>query len=177
MATPSSEKSELEGSLSQADDKKLENVDIEPPAQADSEADTTAPSEADLPGKATEGEQELKPSSAIDANGTSEETPSVTVTSNEDTAPVPENEKEPRPSASTQSLPTSRRSRRLPSFALSTSSIGSNGQSTVPSAVFIKKALETISKHKATSKNAALESACAKALSKLFLRCLSILSC
>lgn len=60
---------------------------------------------------------------------------------------------------------TGRRSHRSRSMALSISSVTSSGQPIVSSAVFIKKALNIIKSHKATSKNSALDSSVTKALS------------
>lgn len=60
---------------------------------------------------------------------------------------------------------TGRRSHRSRSIALSLSSTTASGQPIVSSAVFIKKALTAIKKHKATSKVPSLEGSVSKALS------------
>lgn len=58
-----------------------------------------------------------------------------------------------------------RRSKRSLSFALSMSNINTTGQQTVSSIVLFKNAFESISKHKAVSKNPTLQSSVNRALS------------
>lgn len=58
-----------------------------------------------------------------------------------------------------------RHTRLAPSLALSISSITNTGQQTVSSSVFIKKAMQTISKHKVTAKNPVLKTSVTNALS------------
>lgn len=79
-----------------------------------------------------------------------------------DTAASMESESDP----STPNSHSRRRSKRAPSIALSISSTGS-GQQTVSSMVFVKKALETISKSSDARKISPLDNAVKKALSKL----------
>lgn len=59
-----------------------------------------------------------------------------------------------------------RHTKMSPSLALSVSSITSTGHQTVSSSVFIKKAMQLISRHKATAKNSTIKAAVTKALSE-----------
>lgn len=68
------------------------------------------------------------------------------------------------PTDLSQSRKKQYRSKRTNSLALSVSSITTSGQQTMSSAVFIKKAMESISSHKGTRKNQPLQVAVAKAL-------------
>lgn len=70
----------------------------------------------------------------------------------------------PSPTDLSQSRKKLYRSKRTNSLALSVSSVTTSGQPTLSSAVFIKKAMESISSHKGTRKNQPLQVAVAKAI-------------
>lgn len=92
-----------------------------------------------------------------------------TITVDESTNDEPEsgeNEDEEDDVESNLSVSKPRRSKRSHSIALSVSNISTTGQQTVSSIVFIKNAFESISKHKAVTKNPTLSSSVTKALSE-----------
>lgn len=173
--TSSAEK-HVEDGPAESEAQTLENVDLNDAkdnlAETQSE-DTTTTAESSSQQSQQPVDEPSTPSEAIPA------TPAVVVSEHaveddsdsKNLSSVPETPTDG-PSQSSLSLatPKPRRSKRSSSFVLSQSSVNS-GQHTVSSAVFIKKALETISKHKTTAKNAPLDSATTKALSMSNPRC------
>lgn len=177
----------------QQDDTTLENVDLESPSNNPS-FDPQPESNNDLPddSESTNPASDNNTSAPTDDNNTDSPTyptskssvPTVVVstTNSEDgskelpAVPVLDEvgkEIPTDPSTSSLSLPKPRRSKRSPSFALSVSSVSNTGQQTVSSIVFIKNAMESISKHKATSKNLTLSSTVTRALSMFIFPSLS----
>lgn len=182
MTTPPLDKTDTAGSVPEVDAQDLDSVDLETPVQS------TDPQVNDLDEKSSEPtppahiDDGSVPTQTAEASTSAPlETPNLVISSQQEPTDLPSvsetpTDAEPSAASSTLSLPKARRAKRSPSFALSMSSVNSTGQQTISSSVFIKNALETISKHKATAKNPALESSCSKALSKYhhlkkFLKC------